>query len=264
MAKENQELAELDDFGTELQLPPELAAELEAAGAVLSGSCVLSTTKIGYKKGGGKWRLPDEQETERFTGVIVAAKHANIHYPGAYVAGAATGADCVAVRFGQADVSFDKLAPIPDVSAPYCVSCAGCEKLKWGSAANGGNGKACAETMVMAVYVPQLGDDLFIVEARRKWANNAEKYLNMTSTKYRAPIAVLTEFKLGSENSVWEQTYRTVQINKPELMANLLARREEANSLIDAHVRNTLEAAAAGDALPGTPVVAEGREARER
>jgi hypothetical protein len=252
----------LNNDEMDLVLPEELSQQLELAGASIRNACTLSTTKISYKKGGGKWRLPDETYSETFRGVVVAAKHANVHYPNPY--GDATntgGADCVAVRLGLEDVGFNHLVPIPDVEVPYAVACSGCPKLEWKSAQQGA-GKACAETMIMAVYIPALGDDLYIVEARRKWSNNASNYLNSATRQFKSPLAVVTEFKLGSDESPWEQNYRAVAINPPELIGNLLSRTDEANSLIDAHVRNALDLRAAATTIVNTP--GAGRETRER
>src|SRR5574343_171218 len=118
---------------------------------------------------------------------IVAARHANIHYAKEYEEGVSNPPDCFAICDGIEDAANDELIPHSTVISKYATSCKECPKLQWGSAAKG-KGKDCSEYVLLAINIPTLGDDLYLLECKKANAKTADGYLATVTQKFTNPI----------------------------------------------------------------------------
>ena len=248
-------------------VPAALRQAILAAGAALSETATISTRKIRVKDGGGRYVLPGDTQVASFSGVIVAAKHANVHWPSAWVKNQITPADCGAVM-PKGDARNADLTPMPHIPAPYAASCKNCQKLEWGSATTGtGKGKACTEMTVLAVFIPALGSDLFIVEQKKKKSQVIDGHIKNLIRMGGHPMMFLTRFEIGADDDAFDQKFYVEDKTNQDLIAHLATRMDEANDLIYEHVRSSVEA---GEVLEaGTIEVtdsagASGRVARAR
>lgn len=207
--------------------------------------------------------LPDGEEADNFTGIIVAAKHVNMHYAMAYEEGVTNPPDCLAILEGADDVSCADLKPHRIVDSPYNAVCGRCAKLQWGSDKGGkGKGKECAEYVMLAVYVPSLGDDLFLLECKKGNSKVADSYLANVTNKFGHPIVVHTMFSMGKK-AKWAQSFAATTPVSAELVASLAERIDEANAMIVERVKGAYRA----DNTPVEKVEVDkssGRAARSR
>jgi hypothetical protein len=213
-------------------LPPELRAKVEAAQKEIQNSSVMSGKKIAPQaKLGNKYRFPDGTLVKKFTGIIVASMHANKHYPNAYDENNMQPPDCVAANKG-ADSPNSQLVPLAEVPEPYNRDCGSCPKFQWGSARQG-KGKACAEYLLLALYVPALGNELVLMEQKKARAQQMDNYLRQHTTEVcPLPLLVQTEFSIGAGDDIWEQTFTAVGNTPREIVATLVPRIEEAKMML--------------------------------
>lgn len=216
-------LAELDE---------DLQAKVLAASQQLKESSTISISRIRLDQ--KAFIFPDGTETQNFSGIIVAAKHANLHYAGLYEEGKSNPPDCIAVLEGSADAKNDQLCPHAEVFMKYCTNCNDCENFKWGSAPVG-KGKACTEHVLLAVFVPSMGDDLFLLECKKANAKEADGYLASTLNKYGHPVALVTHFVQGAKTK-WNQEFTAQSLASKELVSNLIKRFDEANEMLTARI----------------------------
>ena len=211
------------------KLPPDIQAKIKAASDILKGSTSIAVNKI--RNGHNRYTFPDNSEAQSFVGIIVGIKHANIHYKGQYTKGVVNPADCFAVVNGDEDLPNDQLTPHANVAKPHSKTCKDCEKFKWKSAAVG-KGKACAEYLLLAVYVPALGtDDLLLLEQKKANARVADGYIAQLRAKYGHPMVVTTRFAIGETNE-WDQTFQAVGITNNAIIEKLGNRIDEANLML--------------------------------
>jgi len=209
-------------------LPEELQKKILAASQQIQQSSSVTINKI--RLDAKNYILPDSTETEKFSGIIVGIKHANIHYAGEYEEGVTNPPDCIALG----DVPCNDLVPHESVVEKYCTTCAACPKFQWGSAARG-KGKSCGEHTLLAVYIPSLGDELYLLEEKKANSKAVDGYLASINNKYGHPVAVLTEFAIGVKNK-WEQSFSATGRTSAELVTKLVDRFEEANVMLEARV----------------------------
>lgn len=205
---------------------------LEASKKIQESS---STTINKIRLDAKSYIFPDQNEVQSFHGIILATKHANIHYQGEYQEGVQNPVDCIAVG----DVACKDLRPHDKVENPYSSHCATCDFFQWGSGARN-KGKACGEHTLLAVYVPSYGDDILLLEAKRKNSSIVDGYLKVVAKKYGHPIAVITQFTMGEINK-WEQSFNAIDATKPELVINLSNRIEEADDMLIARVTDSYQ-----------------------
>lgn len=192
------EITTADTFSL-ASLPAELQAKILAASEQLSNAATISVNKI--RNDAKAFIFPDGTETQSFAGIIVGIKHANIHFAGEYSEGKSNPPDCIAVCEGAIDASNVDLSPHNEVLMPYIAGhCGQCPKLQWNSDKGGkGKGKECSEYVMLAVSVPALGDDIYLLECKKGNAKTADGYLAAVRTKFGHPIAVLTQFAMGTK-----------------------------------------------------------------
>ena len=255
---ENQELAPVTEVTPLANLPEALQAKIKATADSLKNSCAVAINRIAHQAQG--WKMPDGEVVQSFTGIIVGIKHANIHYPGLYKKGIINPVDCFAVTEGDGDAACDSLSPHAMVEEPYGSTCATCPKFQWGSALMG-SGKACAEHTLLAVNVPSLGDDIYLIEMKKGNSRIADSYIANTSTRYGHPIAVYTEFTIGRK-AEWEaELVATANVNV-DVISTLANQMDAANAMLLERAKGAYKSPTepANDSEPE----AVGRKARAR
>jgi hypothetical protein len=225
-------------------LDPETMARIKAAAERLRSASSVTVRKVGIKQGGLRYRMPDNTEVKKFSGVIVAVKHANRLYTKPYVAGQPELADCAAVALGGGDNKNGDLFPLASCAGrfvPAGTNCGRCPNLQWESSKIGtGRGKACTEYTMAAVYIPSLGESLFLVEQKKARASRLDDHLNKITAKFGHPMAVYTEFSIAEDDQAFDQNFYATGFVPQELTARLVAKLDEAESLLVAAVENSL------------------------
>lgn len=257
------ELAIVDTQQTSLTaLPENLQQRIMAASLRLKESSAVQVNKI--RNDAKNFVMPDGDEADSFTGIIVAAKHANMHYASAYAEGITNPPDCLAIMDGSDDSSNVDLTPQKLVTSPYSGNCGSCSKLQWGSDKGGkGKGKACAEYVMLAIAVPSLGDDLFLLECKKGNARVVDNYLANVTNKHGHPIVVNTTFSMGIKNK-WAQSFLAKSPVSDELVASLAGRIDEANAMLVERVKGAYQKAAVAANDTKTTDTSSGRAARAR
>lgn len=245
-------------------LDASLQAKILAASQTLKSSAPITINRI--RLDAKAFIFPDGTEAQNFSGIIVAAKHANLHYFGEYEEGKSNPLDCIAIQDGSEDLPNIDLIPRIEVVNKFNATCNGCPKLAWGSDKGGkGKGKECAEHVLLAVYVPTISDDLLLLEAKKGNAKVADGYLAITANKYGHPIAVNTMFSMGVKTK-WAQDFVAQSLATKELVTNLAGRIDEANEMLVARVTDAYKRGLTPEAQPPADLSAKppGREARSR
>lgn len=245
-------------------LPAALQAKIAAASQRLKDSAQITINKI--RLDAKTFILPDGTETQAFTGIIIAVKHCNIHYSGSYEEGKSNPVDCFAILEGEADASNGDLTPHSEVMMPYCAgTCASCHKLQWGSDGGGKKrGKECSEHVLIAVYVPSVGEDFLLLEAKKANAKIADGYLTKINSKFGHTVTIYTRFSMG-EKTKWTQDFLAASPVSGELIANLANRFDEANLMLAARAVDAYKRGVpVENSDPYVPELEEGRKPRER
>lgn len=254
------DIATINDESTNLShLPEALQAKIKAAADRLRENSAVSVKKIRNDQ--KAFILPDGTETAQFAGIIITAKHANIRYP-EYVEGAVNNPDCFALLEGNNDTECKKLVPHSSVIGPKHENCEHCPSFQWKSAARG-LGKDCSEYVMLAVSIPSLGDDLYLLECKKGNAKKVDDYISNVTTRHGHPVAVNTLFEMGKKNK-WEHSYTAVDSADMSLVANLANRMEEANAMIDERVKGAYRAPDTTSQVAPVSDESSGREARKR
>lgn len=223
-------------------LPEEVLAKIRAAAQSIQTSSLISTRKIGIAKGGMSYKMPDDSNSKRFTGIVVAIKHANKNYPNAFVQGRFDPADCVAVCPGGLDSINDRLIPISESTKIYSpTGCGVCPRFQWGSnPAGSGKGKLCNEYTLAAVYIPSLGEDLYLVEQKKARGQRFDGHIRKITDAFGHPAMVYTEFVIAENDEAFDQNFYPVDRVPPELFIKLASRLDEANAILVDSVRSSL------------------------
>jgi hypothetical protein len=222
----------INNTATELAisgLSEELQLKILEASKRLQESAAASIGKI--RLDAKAFILPDGTETPSFTAVIVEIKHANIYYDQDFEDGVTNPPACIAILPPGADVKSIDLTPHECVENPQHTNCKECPKFQWGSVGKGRKGKACGEHTLLAINIPSLGDDIYLIEEKKANSKAVDAYLNNVAARYGHPIAVLTKFSVGVKNK-WEHSFETVGFASQELITSLGARIEEASNMI--------------------------------
>lgn len=230
------ELAPVDEVFSLTFLPEALQRKIASYSEQLKNSAAITINKI--RLDAKAFILPDADstETQSFTGIIVAAKHCNIHYAGSYEEGKNNPVDCFAILEGAFDAKNENLSPHASVIAPYCAGPCGtpCSKFEWGSDKGGkGRGKECSEHVLLAVYVPAVGEDFLLLEAKKANAKVADGFLATINAKFGHTITVYVRFSMG-EKDKWAQEFVATSPVSRELITNLANRLDEATDMLTA------------------------------
>lgn len=124
----------------------DIKAQIQAELAALSGTVPApSGMTIGLK--GKVFTLPNGQSSQGpMQAIILDARNVRTFYKGAYNPNAPEIPTCFAIA-----KQLEDLKPSPNASKPVHENCAGCPHDQWGSATNGGKGKACKNSIRLAV-----------------------------------------------------------------------------------------------------------------
>lgn len=251
---------ELATANTEMSLAnlsEEIQQKILAYSKRIQESAAISINKI--RLDAKSYTFPDQTETQTFTGIIVGVKHANIYYKDEYQEGVTQSPVCLAVG----DVACKDLTPNKVVNDPCARQCVTCPNFQWGSANSGrGKGKACAEYTLLAVYVPTISEDLFIIEQKKANSRNCDAYLNSVTSRFGSPLAVQTRFSIG-EKVKWEQNFLAVDPVNVDLIAKLVTRMDEADAMLTAKVVDSYNRSQAAPAANDEPEV-NPRQARSQ
>lgn len=110
-----------------------------------------SGAKISVK--GKVFTLPSGQQMQGpLRAIILDWRNVNMYYEGVYNPNQLVKPTCVAVN-----KDIDGLAPMGTVSNPQAPSCGECQKNTWGSDPKGGKGKACKNTVQLALVLDSPG-----------------------------------------------------------------------------------------------------------
>jgi len=128
------------------QLAAELA-ELNKKVAPPSGHRISLKGKVFSMPNGGTSPGP-------INAVILDWRSINVFYPGTYNAQKIETPVCFAVANNIGD-----LKPSPNCADPQSKECEGCKRNAWSSAPGGGRGRACKNTIRVAIVPPDAKDD---------------------------------------------------------------------------------------------------------
>lgn len=255
----SQELAEVTGGEFSLaNLPEEMQAKIKAAADKLRATSAIKVNKI--RLDAKSYIFPDGSEVQSFNGVIVAAKHSNIHYAGDYEEGTINRVDCFAIREVGDDAANKDLTPHSSVIGKYHTNCGDCPKWQWGSDKRK-KGKECAEYVLLAVVVPSLGDTMYLLEEKKGNAKVIDGYIRNVTDKFGHPLAVQTQFTMGEEDK-WKQSFQVVGGTAQELVTNLAGRITEADQMLTERVLTSYDAG--DEPVAKSEEAPPAREARSR
>ena len=132
------------------QLQTQLAAELAELDKKVAPP---SGQRISLK--GKVFSMPDGKTSlGPINAVILDWRSINVFYPGTYNAQKIEAPVCFAVANNIRD-----LKPSPNCADPQSKECEGCQRNAWSSAPGGGRGRACKNTIRVAIVPPDSKDD---------------------------------------------------------------------------------------------------------
>lgn len=220
----------------------------QAAAAAETEASTATSQMFGLKAGVLTWNDAPLQNNE-MAAIIVDSVLENVHYPAGYDEDNPSPPDCFA--FGRDDKT---MAPHADVVANGTAqsdACRGCELNKFGSA-DRGKGKACSNRRRLAlipggvfakdgrftpesdpevIQTAQLGFMRLPVMSVKGFAAHVK---GLAGTLKRPPHGVFTKIKvIPDTKSQFLVTFETLGVVPNTLMAAIMARRNEAVSLIE-------------------------------
>jgi hypothetical protein len=167
------------------------AMALETVKAEQTGAAFLST------KGGALTYRGNVITDNKLACVILAAPVERLYYDSRYDPTKIVGPKCFAIAQIQTG-----MGPAPSVEKPEHSTCEGCPKNEWGSATNGGKGKACRETRrLLLIPADSIGSAAAVagaeIAALRPPVTSLKNYSSyvqtLAATLKRPPLAVVTE-----------------------------------------------------------------------
>jgi hypothetical protein len=200
------------------------AMAMETVKAEQTGAAFLST------KGGVLTYRNNSITDNKLACVILASPVEHLYYSERYDPTKVVGPKCFAI--GAVATG---LKPAPNVEAPEHTSCEGCAKNEWGSATNGGKGKACRETRRMLLIPADSIGTAAAVEAAEVAAlrppvtslkNYASYVQTIAATLKRPPLAVVTEISVVPDAKTQFKVVFTMvkAIDDPEVIQALIKR----------------------------------------
>ena len=156
-------------------------------------------------------QLPNDETVEQLPVVILDYRYYNAFFPKPFRKGEFSPPVCQAVGETPDDkvakaLDVPVMAPVADCPQPQAESCSACPMNEFGSALNGGRGKACRNTIVLAVMLPSVdeSDDVYRVIIQPTSTKKVEAYLSRITETYGHPIKAVS--MLGSDaSSDWER-----------------------------------------------------------
>ena len=173
------------------------AMAMETVKAEQTGAAFLST------KSGVLTYRGNPVTDNKLSCVILAAPVERLYYDQRYDPTKIVGPKCFAI----AQVATG-MGPAKNVESPEHSTCEGCPKNEWGSATNGGKGKACRETRrLLVIPADSIGSPEAVavaeVAALRPPVTSLKNYATyvqtIAATLKRPPLAVVTEIAVVSD-----------------------------------------------------------------
>lgn len=187
----------------------------------------LTTAKINFISTKGKlFTLLDGTTTPKIACIIVDFIRINSLMP-PYNPNVRTNPKCWA--FGRDDST---LAPSPNSPAIQAPTCADCAQNKYGSAQNGGRGKACANTYRIAVVPPDatIDSDIAMIKISPTGLDRWRRYVNQTETAFGAGgfCKVVTQISFDPNRDYPSLIFSAIErIKHPEVILALCKRAQE-------------------------------------
>ena len=173
------------------------------------------------------FKLPDGRESPGpLSAIIVDFVSANYFYPNAYQRDNFTPATCYAIGMEPAG-----LAPFDSVPKKESEACAGCWANQYKSDLNGGNGKACQNTRLLALLDPtgDMDTPLMILKVSATGIRNFDGYVASVIRAFGKPVrSVVTTIGFNPAVEYPSLVFTDPQPVAPELLAIAQARKQEA------------------------------------
>jgi hypothetical protein len=198
------------------------------------------TTTFLSTKGGALTYRGDTITGNKLPCVILAAPVERLYYDSRYDPTKIVGPKCFAIA-----AVANNMGPGAAVEAPEHSTCEGCPKNEWGSATNGGKGKACRETRRL-LLIP--ADSITTPEsvaaaeiaALRPPVTSLKNYSNyvqtIAATLKRPPLAVITEIAVVPDpKTQFKVVFNMVKaIDDPAIIQAIIQRaKDETQKAID-------------------------------
>lgn len=135
--------------------------------------------------------------------------------------------DCRAIAFEE-----DKLVPHKSIESPINADCKSCPNDQWGTALNGGNGKACKNSVVLAFVSPLsgIGDTPFLIDLPPTSIKPWKQYLQKLFKSDDHFLSVITEIAFDASSEY--KRFKFNKINTHDRTEDLMQMREMANDLL--------------------------------
>ena len=152
--------------------------------------------------------------------VILTAPISRTYYPGKYDPNVKVAPACWAIG----DTA-QGMKPAVSAQEPQNATCAGCPKDQWGTALNGGKGKACKETRVLTLLPAEVTKDAALVASTQEAIlrppvtslKNYSQYITQLGALFKLPpLAVVTKIKCSPH----PQNLYEIQFHKMDTIAD--------------------------------------------
>jgi hypothetical protein len=178
-----------------------------------------------------QFTLPDGRQSDGPLDCIVLDHvSANLYYSGAYDAKALTSPDCFAI--GRV---IDDMAPSANAPTQQDESCGDCAFNQWGSATNGGKGKACKNTRkLLVVPADAEGDNVqqYVLNVSPSGIKHYDKYIDMLASSGKHPIQVVTAISFDANEAYPSLRFAVKEPNPEDRVALMWNLRESGESLL--------------------------------
>lgn len=145
--------------------------------------------------------------------------------------------------------------PDPSVSAPQAKSCAVCPNNQWGSKIgdNGGKGKACQDSVRMAIATPDLINDPYLLRVPPASIKSLGEYGKMLAKRGVGYSMVVTKIGFDMESPTPKLTFKPTGLLSDAAYAQV--QEVVASETVQAILGSEGIAAAQSDDIPDLPVV---------
>ena len=170
-------------------------------------------------------------EGNRKNVIVLDSAYEHVFYPHAFDPDALRSPDCWAVGRVESELTPDH----EDVENKQADACEGCPMNEWGSDLEGGKGKACKDSYILALLPPDAeeGAPLVTLELSATAIKPFEKYVRDLARDFgKAPYCFVTEFYFDDASDFPSVRCGSPQIADSGLIALAYSQREEANKLL--------------------------------
>lgn len=211
-------------------LPAEVREQMAAAVAAdlarLGNTSGKDSIRITQDK---KFQFPDDTTTEGpLELIIVDFVYRNEYYPGVYNRKEVVAPTCFAVSPEQVALTPTKNSP--KIQVPEGESCSKCQWDKYGSSPQG-EGKACKNTVFMAVLQPDATEDspLFVVKTSPTGIRYVNQHVAKIGRQVNLPVWAVVS-RMGFDPNVSYPSLRFEIVGPNPILQLTTARREEARA----------------------------------